>query len=398
MGTLNASSISVCDKYVSERILLIIALASLVDMLWKELLRISEIDIIYSLILSPRISALLEHTQQLRNEYQFAQLEIMEMETNESLQENKFSESCASSRDFVVSYTNYMSRLNFDALSFECTNIAEEVLKIANKLIAQKQLLPGNIDHFIRGITDRLESLTKVKHSPQMVIRDNPTICINCGSALQVMPDTSEAVCLNCHRITRIVGTIFKEEQLAQMETPKMSSGRNFIYLRHLKFWLDHLQATERFDCPIADIRRIDALVASEYDNRIYLSCEAVRRYLKLLKLTHYNDHAPWITKKLGGQAPPILSMGEIETITADFIVIMSLYDKLYATRRNRPYYPFFIGAIIEMRFSPHSSAYRILDYIHHQDATTTAKNDHCLRQICESAPKEYDFHYQPCI
>jgi len=227
------------------------------------------------------------------------------------------------------------------------------------------------------------------------LVQESVGHCASCGSQMIITPDSSEATCSACGRLTRIVGTMFRDDQFYSQETIK---GRHsgYIHFRHLKFWLERLQAVENKTFSPGDIQRLQVSIEADGVNSRNLVCETVRRYLKLCGLTGLNDHAPLLTKLLGGRAPPVLPFPAIQRITVDFNRIMNIYSWLFPSSGNRPYYPFFIGKIIEMRFGDEPEIMRIMQYIHKQERDTTIKNDARYRAICEAAPPEYELKYKP--
>ena len=181
------------------------------------------------------------------------------------------------------------------------------------------------------------------------------------------------------------------------------SRGRRggYTYMRHLRIWLDRLQAIENFEFDAGDIAKLRASIESEYISRELVNWRTIRcydviRHLELCGLSSLGEHAPKLVKELGGRAPPILDYESEQVIVRDFMHIMDIYAHLYHEPGNKPYYPFFIGKVIRRRFRPESDIYRMLAYISHQGYDTVKKNDHIYQQICDIAPEHYDLKYDP--
>lgn len=173
--------------------------------------------------------------------------------------------------------------------------------------------------------------------------------------------------------------------------------------MRHLKIWLDRLQAIEKNEFDPADVARIRASVMSEYAKpaRIewrLITCADIVRHLGLCGMSYLGEHVPKLLKELGGRAPPILDFDSEQIIVRDFMRIMDIYSRLYNEPGNKPYYPFFIAKIIKRRFAEGTEIYRILDFISRQGYDTVNKNDRIYKQICDAAPREYDLVYDPEI
>jgi hypothetical protein len=175
-------------------------------------------------------------------------------------------------------------------------------------------------------------------------------------------------------------------------------SARNFD--RHLRTWLERLQAIEPFVIPACDLDRIRNAIECEsigLSSRTITYAEVVRA-LKICALSDsYSEHVPNIVKMLKGRAPPVLSHEAQQIILRDFVHIMEVYTSNgIGNIGNKPYYPFFIAKIIKRRFPRGSEPRRLIDYISSQGRETVCKNDEIYRMICEHAPAQYDLKYEP--
>jgi hypothetical protein len=236
-------------------------------------------------------------------------------------------------------------------------------------------------------------------------------ICENCSARVRVLQDMSEAVCDKCGRIAMLVGAPEGPDDggtygastasSAGIVEPSRSRRGGYNYMRHLKIWLDRLQAIENYEFDADDIARVRASIESDFVsadiiNWHALQCEDIIRHLALCGLSHLSEHAPKLLKEIGGRAPPILDYDSEQTIVRDFMHIMDVYTHLYRDSGNKPYYPFFIAKIVSRRFKGNSEIHRILQYVSRQGHDTVDKNDRIYERICQEAPPQYDLVYEP--
>lgn len=231
--------------------------------------------------------------------------------------------------------------------------------------------------------------------------------CEACGARVRVLPDVSEAVCDKCGRIAPVLNTADYSDTLAcaiggareVQETRGRRGGYNFV--RHLKIWLERLQAIENYEFDRANIERVRSSISSEYREQSLvnwraLTCDDVVRHLALCGLSHLGEHVPKLLKELGGRAPPILDYDSEQIIMRDFMHIMDIHAKLFCEPGNKPYYPFFIAKIVKRRFRGNPDLLRMLAYVSKQGHETVNKNDRIFRQICDAAPPQFDLVYEP--
>lgn len=229
-------------------------------------------------------------------------------------------------------------------------------------------------------------------------------LCEDCGSRVRIIPEISEAVCDKCGRITVILDSTTDDAGQTCVQDSAIHGRRGgYNYIRHLKIWLDRLQAIENNEFNPADIAKLRSSIESEYVSRSSvnwraLQCRDVIRHLDLCGLSFLGEHVPKLLKVLGGRAPPILDYDSEQIIVRDFMHIMDIYSHLFRETGNKPYYPFFIAKIIRRRFKDIPELFRMLLYVSHQGHETVSKNDRIYRRICEMAPPQYDLIYEPEI
>lgn len=245
-----------------------------------------------------------------------------------------------------------------------------------------------------------------MKWSRAIYLRGADALCCeDCGARVRVLQDMSETICDKCGRIATIINYGAIEDANAAVGENAQDGARGrrcgYNYIRHLKIWLDRLQAIENTEFDSRDIARIRASIESEYMNANLvnwraLCCDDIVRHLSLCGLSHLGEHVPKLLKELGGRAPPFLDYDSEQIVMRDFMHIMDVYAHLYHEPGNKPYYPFFIAKIIKRRFKENPELYRMLFYVSKQGHETVNKNDRIYRQICEAAPAHYDLVYEP--
>jgi len=237
---------------------------------------------------------------------------------------------------------------------------------------------------------------------------DSRMKCASCGNVLSVRSRADDSmVCDKCGRIdmSRVGGgrggvSPCGDDLRAEV---MMSRRAGSHHLRHLKSWMDRLQAIENYDIRGGELDRVRQSMLREFGAIVRISwcavrCVDVARHIALCGLSHLNKHVPKVVKALGGRAPPIFTYDAVQIIIVDFEHIMEIYPKLVSGPGNKPYYPFFISKIVRMRFAGNAELLRITQYITQQGYDTVKKNDHIFEQICKLAPAHYALKYQPEI
>jgi len=222
----------------------------------------------------------------------------------------------------------------------------------------------------------------------------NHEMC-KCGSGMVYVPESSERRCLSavCGRVKIIQGSAREDNNFADNQKSKCNG---YDFGRHLKFWLERLQAQEHKNFDESVIGDIRACLSRDRVNPTDLTCTKMRAYLKETSHTIYNDHVPLLVVTFGGRAPPKYNFQEVRDITIKFNKIIAYYHKINPNGSNRPYYPYFIYKIVEQKFSDSPEKLRLLDYIHLQSDDTIKKNDGYYEEICKIAMPEDNLVYKP--
>lgn len=208
-----------------------------------------------------------------------------------------------------------------------------------------------------------------------------------CGGHMLPIAELSEMHCESCSRVKKVVGAVFRDEQYYPQEGQKTKHGA-YKPPRHLRFWLERLQARRHSEFDPADIAKMKYVIERDkYDLRM-LSCADIRTILKdnAVGRTKLNDFAPELCVLFGGRAPPQFTFQETREIIILFNTAMMLYDKVNPAGGNKPYYPYFLYQIFSRKFAGDPEKLRILKYIHLQSRDTVTKNDTIFRNMCEVA------------
>ena len=302
-------------------------------------------------------------------------------------------------------------RVAGDSASHQITHIINQIAS-ADKIPVDQMHMAETFGILKRAMRAADECTMRAMEWAQPICHQGTDVmcCEDCQSRVHILQDMSEAVCDKCGRIATIVssnrydasGSSSNDSYMGIVETAHGRRG-GYNYTRHLKIWLDRLQAIENEDFDQEDIARIRSSIESEYVSRDLvnwraLSCDDVVRHLALCGRSRLGEHVPKLLKELGGHAPPILDYDAVQVIVRDFMHIMDVYSHLYHEPGNKPYYPFFIAKIIKRRFKSKPEIYRMINYVSKQGHDTVNKNDHIYQQICNVAPAHYDLVYEPEI
>lgn len=282
-------------------------------------------------------------------------------------------------------FHNVISSLNITGalinLSYACEQQVEGILPFIK---SHRKLLGNGYKDLIAKQLDCKEQLKQFQNIgvEEYIDRENQERC-ECGGLYYLRSEKSELFCEDCMRTVEIVGSAPNDEINSYEERKTKHGGQDII--RHLNFWIERLQATERkiFDedtlTKIRYIIRRDEILVPD------LTCERMRLILKdpYVDETRLNEHAPLLVKTFGGIGPPQLTYSELKTLKERFIRTMVAYSEITDHSGNNPYYPHFIYKIIEEMFKDNKEKLRLLNFIHLQSAETVEKNDAHYEKIC---------------
>lgn len=223
---------------------------------------------------------------------------------------------------------------------------------------------------------------------------DGPeNICVDCKSPCKIDEKTSEYVCSQpkCGLSTRIYGEVFDDDQIFYQEGGR---GKPVKYepIKHCKEWVDRIQAKESTEIPDEVLSKIKRCIRRDSIFLENLTYEMIRKYLKELKITSYNNHIALIHKLITGVNPIQFTERELKLIFMYFSKAIQIFNGIKSKfKSNYPYYPFFIYKIIEHILSAPRFAQRksqILSCIHLLGYETLINKDQVWFMIIEQIPE----------
>ena len=142
----------------------------------------------------------------------------------------------------------------------------------------------------------------------------------------------------------------------------------------------------------------INAIKSSIKNENMFIeniTCDTIRKYLKRLKKTEYNNHVSLIKKNITNIEPSQLTDHETRIVCLYFGIVVQLFTTLRNNNDkndpNCPYHPFFIYKIIEQILKDPYQKKRcndILSCIHLQSRNTLIENDRLWFNICDHIPE----------
>ena len=225
-----------------------------------------------------------------------------------------------------------------------------------------------------------------------MSIENSNTSC-DCGNNFTAESKTSENICI-CGKIETLYGVVFEDEQFYFQEGKRSRHGK-YDPTKHCKFWLDRIQAKENIDIPEDIIANIKARMKRDCVWIENLTCIIIRKYLKEIKKTRFNDHVPLIKKLITNKELVQLSDHERKLTSTYFGKVIQIFNKIKSSDVfNSPYHPYFIYKIIEQLLKGDENITRkrdILSCIHLQSRETLIRGDLIWKQICSNI-QEFDY------
>jgi len=205
-----------------------------------------------------------------------------------------------------------------------------------------------------------------------------------CGSVMQVMPESSELVCNNCGYLYELKGTVFNDCQFYSQESIRYKHA-GYEPSKHVKSWLERIQARETNTITDTQLIKIEACIKRDgITNKKRLTIEQLRRYLKDSGLTELNEHVALIKRLITGIAPPQLSYSETQDITNSFSKAVKAYNVIRPSNKsNMLFYPYIVWKLVEMHIPDFYRRKSLLSFIHLQGAQTLIQNDTIWAQIC---------------
>lgn len=281
----------------------------------------------------------------------------------------------------IVTAENIPGRCN-DALKL-CTQALEALSTVLGKRLISgpdRKIVEDSYG-MICGDIDYARGMTVGEHNRTVQPHD---VC-KCGFRMQLVSETAELKCESCLRVKKVVGTVLHYD--AGYSDGQKSKHNGYDIVRHLRFWLERLQALEIKTFEDSVLAAIAYVLKRDGTIKTDLTCERMRKILKdpCVDATYLNDHVPLLVKTFGGRGPPTFDYDETRVLTARFIRAMNIHADLKPSAGNKPYYPHFIYKIAEELFKSNPEKLRILQYIHLQSADTIEKNDQYFADVCSA-------------
>lgn len=226
-----------------------------------------------------------------------------------------------------------------------------------------------------------------------------------CGYKMDLDSATSEVRCPNCLELRSLDGTVFEDPQGSNKETTVKSKGSNSQPNRHYNFWMDRLLGKGSKTISSQDDKKIDYII--KRDGLELSNVYEMRKVLKEVKLTNYNDHAPLIMKLKTGVSPPQPDFATLRRMSCKFNRIIEGLNELLSDEENNPYYPYFIYKLLEgeeeefLKKGNRTEAQNLkrlrTKYIYLQSDDTIAKNDALYQKICDLPGNEaFGLNFKP--
>jgi hypothetical protein len=223
--------------------------------------------------------------------------------------------------------------------------------------------------------------------------------CDLCKVSMSIMADTSELVCTTCGISKKLYGTVFDDTQFYYQEGHRSKHG-TYDPTKQCRLWLDRIQALEKVDIPKEIINSVIRCINRDKIRiKTHITCKKIRKYLRELHKTKYNENVPLIRKFIANIVPPKLTDKEHALIVIFFDEVIHIFDRVKpAGKTNCPYHPYFIYKILEqiiINKTPHMRIRknRILECIHLQSRETLIENDKIWKVVCDTITK---FKYIP--
>jgi len=218
--------------------------------------------------------------------------------------------------------------------------------------------------------------------------------CEVCKQKMSVSPNMSQLLCVKCGMRTKLRGMIFKDDQFFYQEGRRSKHG-NYDPNKHCRLWVDRIQARDLRVIPDDLIKQIRKLIrVDRIHDKMRITCELIRKYLRKTKYTKFNEHVPLIRKILTGVAPPQLTELEKRKINIYFSkIVVACSDIDPGRKTSTNYHPYIILKILEQIIPDRARCKKIISCIHLQARETLIEHDRKWRKICEYIP---EFTYRP--
>ena len=129
-------------------------------------------------------------------------------------------------------------------------NIAQDISLLVSKL------KPLATDH--TTINTMQDLLTKYEYTKlEIVSKEEIFDYCECGNVMEVMASSSEMVCDNCGFVTKLIGTVFEDNQFYNQEGGRYRHA-GYEPSKHCRCWLERIQAKETNTITPQQLEKLD--------------------------------------------------------------------------------------------------------------------------------------------
>ena len=313
---------------------------------------------------------------------------------------NKFLETQNTKKYYqLIDSENFLSKI--EQFAKKAQRVLENQIAIYVKMCSLKLVLSRDdpVYPIVNKIRRNLEAVRGVK----MVIASqaNDFRKCRCGASMVMSPMTSELHCTECKIVNYLEGTAALEmNKLSEKSAPK-KGGHEFE--RHFNAHMNHIQGLDNKTFPPEHLAAMEMVI--KRDSLDLDNVEEMRKVLKEVKLTGYNNNSPLLMKTLVGRQPTVLPPHIRMRFTVKFVKINKYLMQVLPPGANRKCYSFFIYRIAydEMKAAERAKNKELVDmmrnmfnYIHLQSADTNKQNEKIYREVCKIADPEDGLTYEP--
>jgi len=278
-----------------------------------------------------------------------------------------------------IIYNEFIKSFNSIGIINELKRIYSNCKRIEKKYNIKEQ----NLQEYFRKY-----EFSSVDETFEDITNDS---CKQCKEAYIIDENTSEYSCPKCGITFKMYGEVFEDEQFFYQEGSRTKHGK-YDPTKHCKFWIDRIQGKENIDIDESIINKLKKCIRNDNIYIDAINCETIRKYLKVLKITNYNNNIPLILKKITKKDPPQFTNHELEIIYMYFNKVIQIFNRTKPIEvSNCPYHPYFIYKIVEQILNKSHQKNRkkeILSNIHLQSEETLIENDRIWFIICDHIPE----------
>lgn len=275
---------------------------------------------------------------------------------------------------------------------------SKNIYELSDNIVHDIALVVHKIKPIIKGSTQvdtALELISKYEYTKlEITVKEEIFDYCECGNVMEIVASSSEMICDNCGFVTKLIGTVFEDNQFYNQEGGRYRHA-GYEPSKHCKCWLERIQAKETNTITASQLDKLEVCIKRDrITNKRRITISQLRNYLKDSGLTELNEHVALIKKIITGVVPPQLTFAETQDITNSFSKAVKAYNVVRPSNKsNNIYYPYILRKLIEMHINDYNKQKELLSFIHLQGSQTLIQNDKIWRDICNITPS---FVYQP--